>query len=448
MILESLGDKLKAALKKVASAVFIDTRVIDDLVKELQRALLEADVDVELVFEISERIKEKAKEEPRPGISKKEQLIKIVHDELISLLGKGREIQVKDKPLKIMFVGLYGVGKTTSISKVALYYSKRGYKVCMLGLDTHRPAARDQLEQLGEKVKVPVFVDKQEKDPRKIWQKFEQEAKRFDVILIDTAGRHSLDAELEKEIRELKEKIRPQEVILTLSSDIGQATRKVVEGFHKACGTTGIFLTKMDGTAKAGGALAAASITKAPVLFIGTGEKPQDIETFDTTSFISRLLGMGDLQALLEKAKISIDEKDAKKLEQRLEEGKFTLDDLYEQLKAMRKMGPLSKITEMIPGFSNMKLPSDMMQVQESKLKRWGHAMESMTKKEKENPDTITGERIARISKGSAVPTSEIREMLKQYKMVKGFFGMSKGKTMSQKDLQKIARKMGARGGF
>lgn len=443
-MLGALGDKLKAALKKVASAVFVDTKLIDELTRDLQRALLESDVDVELVFQLSERVKEKAREEPKSGISKREQLITIVHDELIDLLGREKkELKIEKKPLKIMFVGLYGTGKTTSISKLALYYSKRGYKVCMLGLDTHRPAAHDQLQQLGEKIKVQTFIDKKEKDPLYIWKKFEEQTKKFDIVIIDTAGRHNLDKDLEKEIKQLTKNINPEEVILTLSADIGQAARSVVEGFHNNCGVTGIFLTKLDGTAKAGGALAAASITKAPVLFIGTGEKPQDIETFDGTSFISRLLGMGDIQALIEKAKIGLEEEEKEKLEKRLEEGKFTLIDLYEQINAMRKMGPLSKIAELIPGFSQVKLPKDLMQVQEGKLERWHHAMESMTEEELENPDTITSSRIARISKGSTVPSGEIREMLKQYKVVKKFFGVTKGKGMSRKNIEKIAKKMG-----
>jgi len=443
MVLGTLGDKLKSALKKVASAVFIDTKLIDELTKDLQRALLESDVDVQLVFQLSEKIKEKARENPPTGLSKKEQLVKIVHDELEELLGKkGEPIKIGKKPHKIMFVGLYGTGKTTSISKLALYYSKRGNKVGMIGLDTHRPAAPDQLKQLGEKIKVQTFIDKEEKNPLKIWQKFESDIKKFDIVLIDTAGRHALDSELEEEIKELTKKIDPQETMLTLSADIGQAARGVVEGFHKNCNITGIFLTKLDGTAKAGGALAAASITNSPVLFIGTGEKPQDIETFDSTAFLSRLLGMGDLQALIEKTKMALEESDTEKLQERLEEGKFTLLDLHEQIGAMQKMGPLSKLTELIPGFSQVKLPKELMQVQEGKLKRWHNAMKSMTKEELENPDTIASSRIARISKGSFVPSGEIREMLKQYKMVKKFFGVTKGKGMGRKEIEKLAKKM------
>ena len=441
MVLDKLGSSLKAALKKVAAAIFVDTRLIDEIVKDLQKALLESDVDVELVFQISERIREKAKKKPAEGISKREQLIQIVYDELTELLGKEKKELVIKKPHKIMFVGLYGSGKTTSIAKLALYYSKRGYKVCMIGLDTHRPAAPEQLQQLGEKIKVQTFISKNERDPLKVWQKYEKQLERFDLILIDTAGRHSLDAELEKEIRELKKNIKPDDIILSLSADIGQAAKKVVHGFHTSCGITGIFLTRLDGTAKAGGALAAANITKAPVLFLGTGEKPQDIETFDSTAFISRLLGMGDLRALLEKTKLALEEKETKKLEKSFEEGKFTLIDLHDQIKAMQKMGPLSKIAELIPGFSQVKLPKDLLQVQEGKLKRWHHAMESMTKKELENPETITSSRMARISKGSAVSSGEIREMLRQYKMVKKFFGITKGKKMSQKALQRIAKK-------
>lgn len=441
-MLDRLGNSLKAALKKLASAVFVNRKVIDELVKDLQRALLGADVDVELVFQLSERIRERAKKEPPVGLSKREQLIKIVHDELSELLGKGKKIDIKKRPHKIMFVGLYGTGKTTSIAKLAFYYAKRGYRTCMVGLDTHRPAAPEQLEQLGEKARVQVFIDKNEKDALKIWKKFRDEVERFDIVLIDTAGRHTLNKKLEEEINILKENIKPQDIILTLSADIGQGARKVIEGFHKACNITGIFLTRLDGTAKAGGALAAASITGAPILFIGTGEKLQDIETFDATSFISRLLGMGDLKSLIEKTKLILEKKEEEKLKKSLEEGKFTLSDLYDQINAMRKMGPLSKIAELIPGFSQIKIPKNLLQVQEDKLKRWKYAMDSMTKDELENPEIINGERISRISKGSHVPASEIREMIKQYKLVKKFLGIGKRK-MKSTDLQKLAKKFG-----
>ena len=443
MVLEKLGEKLRAALKKVASAVFVDTKLIDELVKDLQRALLEADVDVELVFQLSERIKQKAREEPKSGVTKREQLLRIVYDELTELLGKEKkEIEIKEKPSKIMFVGLYGSGKTTSIAKLALYYSKRGYKVCMIGLDTHRPAAPDQLEQLGEKAKVQTFIDKNERDPIGIWEKFFSQLQKFDIILIDTAGRHSLDDELVEEIKELKEKIKPQEIILSLTADIGQAAKQVVEGFHNACKITGIFITRMDGTAKGGGALAAATITKAPVYFIGTGEKIPDIESFNANAFISRLLGLGDLETLLEKTKIVLEEKEKEKLEKRLEEGKFTLHDLYEQISAMQKMGPLSKITELIPGFSQVKIPKELMQVQEDKLKRWRYAMESMTKEELENPENINSSRLARISKGSTIPAGEVRELIKQYKLVKKYFGITKRKQLGKKENEKLAKKL------
>ncbi len=440
-MLDKFGSSIKNALKKVASSIFVDTKVIDELVKDLQRALIEADVDLELVYELSEKIRERARQDPKPGISKREQVITIVHEELSNLLGEKGEIKISRKPYKIMFIGLYGSGKTTSISKAALYFSKRGYKVCVIGLDTHRAAAMQQLEQLAEKAKITAFTDREEKNPSRIWSRYKEKASKFDIVIVDTAGRHTLDAELVKEIKDLRQEIKPDEIILSLQAEIGQAARRLVEEFHKNCSITGIFITKMDGTAKGGGALAAAAVTKAPVLFIGTGEKLQDIETFDPTSFISRLLGMGDLQTLLEKTKLSLDKEEVESIEKRLEEGKFTLTDLYEQLKAMRKMGPLSKLTEMIPGFSQIRIPENLLQVQEEKLEKWKYALESMTKKELENPEILDSSRMSRISRGSFVPISEIREMIKQYRLVKKFFGITKGKKLGKRELEKMAKK-------
>ncbi|MEK6852492.1 MAG: signal recognition particle receptor subunit alpha [Nanoarchaeota archaeon] len=440
-MLDKFGSSIKNALKKVASSIFVDTKVIDELVKDLQRALIEADVDLELVYELSEKIRERARQDPKPGISKREQVITIVHEELSNLLGEKGEIKISRKPYKIMFIGLYVSGKTTSISKAALYFSKRGYKVCVIGLDTHRAAAMQQLEQLAEKAKITAFTDREEKNPSRIWSRYKEKASKFDIVIVDTAGRHTLDAELVKEIKDLRQEIKPDEIILSLQAEIGQAARRLVEEFHKNCSITGIFITKMDGTAKGGGALAAAAVTKAPVLFIGTGEKLQDIETFDPTSFISRLLGMGDLQTLLEKTKLSLDKEEVESIEKRLEEGKFTLTDLYEQLKAMRKMGPLSKLTEMIPGFSQIRIPENLLQVQEEKLEKWKYALESMTKKELENPEILDSSRMSRISRGSFVPISEIREMIKQYRLVKKFFGITKGKKLGKRELEKMAKK-------
>ena len=429
MVLDNLGNKFKEILNKIAKSLFVDDKLINELIKEIQRALLSADVNVNLVSELTKSIKERALKE-KTKLDKRTQLVNIVYEELVKFLGDEKsELEIiKKNPFKIMMVGVYGSGKTTSIGKLCNYYKKRGYKVAALGLDVHRPAAIDQLEQLCSKLRVDCFTDRKEKNPVKIYKEFSDKYSKHDILFIDTAGRDSLDKELIQEIKELNGEINPDEKILVISADIGQAAQELAEGFHKNLGVTSIIVSKLDGTARAGGALTGASATGAKIKFIGVGEKSDDLETFNPKGFVSRLLGMGDLEALLEKAKEVIDEEKAGDIKERLTSGEFNLNDLYEQMMVMKKMGPLNKIMEMIPGFSGMKMPKEALQVQEGKLEKWKTSMDSMTKKEKEFPDLIDGNRIKRISKGSGVPESEIRDLLKQYRMAKKMMKMMKGK--------------------
>ncbi len=429
-MLDKLSSSLKDTLKKITRLVFIDERAINELVKELQRALLQADVNVQLVFNLTKKIKERAlNEKPLKNITQREFIINIVYEELTNFLGKEKSeiIIERKKPFKIMMVGLYGSGKTTTIGKLSKYYSKRNYKVATLGLDVHRPAAPEQLEQLSEQVKVKCFTEKKEKNPLKIYKKFESEYKNYDILIIDTAGRDALSSDLVKEIELLNKEINPDEKILVISADIGQAAQAQAEQFHKSCNISSVIVTKMDGTAKAGGALSACAVTGAKIKFIGIGEKVDALETFNPPGFVSRLLGMGDIEALLEKAKEAISEEQAKDLGNKFLKGEFNLIDLYEQMEAMSKMGPISKVLEMVPGFSQIKLPKDALQVQEGKLKKWRFILDSLTKKELEDPELIDSSRIERIAKGAGVPTSEVRDLLKQYKQAKKLMKMMKG---------------------
>tara|TARA_Y100000310_G_scaffold316947_1_gene369249 strand:- start:5559 stop:6932 length:1374 start_codon:yes stop_codon:yes gene_type:complete len=454
MVLEKLGSALKKGITKISNAIFIDKKLIDEIIKELQRALIEADVNVELVFQLSQKIKKLALDEKIKGIDKKEQLIKLIHDEIENLLGKGKELKLQ-KNTKILFLGLYGSGKTTTISKLGFYYSKRGRKVALLGLDTQRPAAMDQLEQMAKKAKVPVFIDKKEKSPEKIIKKYKKELDKYDLILVDTAGRDGLNKELTKEIKSIEKEIKPDYRILVMPADIGQAAKTQAQEFQKALNIDGVIITRMDGTAKAGGALTACAETNSPVFFIGVGEKVHEIETFDPSSFISRLLGMGDLNALLEKVKSATTEKQQKRIESRLKKGKFTLLDLYSQLESMNQLGSMDKILGMVPGLGNAtkKIPKAQLEKQEQKMKHWKYAINSMTEQEIENPDILEKQtpRISRIAKGSGTTTSEIRELLKQYKLLKEMLGMqnqiasSDGK-IDQKMLQKMAKKFRGKG--
>ena len=435
MVLDTLGSALKDTLKKIAGAVFVNERMVDELVRDIQRALLQADVNVKLVFELTNSIKKRALGEKTPGgMTQREHVIKIVYDELVKFFGEekhGIEIK-KKKPFKIMMVGLYGAGKSTSIGKLAHYYSKRGYKVATVGLDVHRPAAPEQLKQLAEKVRVDCYIDPKEKDPLKIYKTFEKNFGNYDILIIDTAGRDALSKDLIQEIEDVNSLVKPDENLLVISADIGQAAMAQAEQFHKSCGITGVVVTKLDGTAKGGGSLSACAVTKAPIKFIGVGEKIDDLEQFNPSGFVGRLLGMGDLEALLEKAKESIDEGKADDLRKKLVEGDFNLLDLYEQMSAMRKMGPLSKIMEMMPGMGHLKIPKEMLGAQEEKLKHWKIIMDSCTKKELEDPDLIDAGRITRLSKGSGIAAGEIREMLKQYRQSKKLMKMMKGKDPSK----------------
>ncbi|VVB78232.1 Signal recognition particle 54 kDa protein [uncultured archaeon] len=453
-MLGSLGSALKKGFDKIAGAIFLDKKTIELIVKDLQRALIQADVNVHLVKELGDKIKKEAENEKVKGIEKKEHLTKILHDEIQNLLGNEKhELKLeKGKNNKIMLLGLYGAGKTTSSSKLAAYYAKRGFKVAMLGLDVHRPAARDQLEQLGKQIKIPVFFEREEKDPVKTYKKLKPELEKFDLVIVDTAGRHSLDKELIDEIKSLEKEIHPDYVILTIQADIGQAAKKQAHEFQEACNINGVIITRMDSTAKAGGALTACNETKAPVFFIGTGEKANDFETFNPKSFISRLLGLGDLDGLLERVQSAVDESSQKKAKEKLEKGEFNLRDFQEQLKNMGNVGSMSKIIEMIPGLGKAKIPEELLGNQEGKLKKWQHAIDSMTEDEINNPEIIEKQttRIGRIAKGSGTTTAEIRQMLKQYSLLKELatgsgdlenFDPAQG--LSQKQMMKIAKKFG-----
>ena len=451
-MLEKLGEVIRKATDKIANAIFLDKDLVDSIVRDLQRALIEADVNVALVKELSDKIKKSALDERIKGIEKKEHLIKLLHDELLGILGEHKQLKLTEKRNVILLLGLYGSGKTTTISKLGNYYAKRGFRVALIGLDVHRPAAQEQLKQLAEKNKLNYFIDFEEKNPIKILKKFEKQLKDYNLILIDTAGRHSLDKELVKEIKDITKEAKPTESILVIPADIGQAAKKQASEFQDAVNISGVIITRMDSTAKGGGALTACAETKAPVYFIGTGEKINDIEEFSPNSFLSRLLGMGDLETLMEKIKSVTEEKNQKKIQKNLEEGKLTLDDVIEQVKSMSQLGGFEKIKSMIPGFSNInaKIPEGVLESQEAKVARWEHIVKSMTQEEKDNPELLEKQtsRIARIAKGAGVPTSDVRSLLKQYKLLNdvvksGGAGMDMSQGMSQKQMMKFAKKFG-----
>ena len=443
MVLEKLSSSLKETLSKIAKSMLVDERLINELVKDIQRALLASDVNVKLVFELSKSIKERALKEKTPsGITQKEYLIKIVYEELVKFMGdKTSKIEITEKPFKIMMIGLLGSGKTTSVGKIAKYYTKRGNKVCALGLDVYRPAAMDQLEQISKQINITCFIDKKEKNPIKIYKNFEKELNKYDLILIDTAGRHALDRDLIKEIEDLNQTIKPNEKLLVISADIGQAAQSQAKAFHDACNITGVLVTKLDGTARGGGAISACAVSGAPIKFIGVGEKVDDLETFNPEGFVSRILGMGDLETLLEKTRSVISEEEAKDMSKKLLKGEFNFLDLYDQMDKMSSMGSLSKLVDLIPGLSKANIPKDMLEGQEDK-KKWKFILQSCTKKELEDPDLLDPARIQRIANGSGTEVIEVRSLLKQYRQSKKAMKLMKGISNPENmDVEKLMKK-------
>ncbi|MBU3906784.1 MAG: signal recognition particle receptor subunit alpha [Nanoarchaeota archaeon] len=449
-MLERLGEVIRKATNKIANAIFLDKNLVDSVVKDLQRALIEADVNVSLVKQLTDKVKKVALDERLKGIEKKEHMIKILHDELLNILGEYKQLKLQKGQNRIMLLGLYGSGKTTTIAKLGNHFSKRGNKVALIGLDVHRPAAPEQLKQLAEKNKLNYFIDEKEKNPLKIWKSFEKQLEDYDLILIDTAGRHTLDKELISELKELNKTIKPTESILIMPADIGQAAKTQAKEFQEAIKISGVIITRMDSTAKGGGALTACAETNAGVYFITTGEKINDIEEFNPSSFLSRLLGMGDLQTLIEKIKSVTDESQQEKMQKNLEEGKLTLLDVVEQTKSLSSLGGFDKIKSMIPGLGGAKIPENLIENQEAKIAKWQHIIKSMTPEEINNPELLEKQtsRISRIAKGSGVATSEIRALLKQYKMLNEMIKTGSSMDMesgmpSQKQLQKLAKKFG-----
>jgi signal recognition particle subunit SRP54 len=449
-MLEKLGQVLKKATDKLANAIFLDKNLVDGIVRDLQRALIEADVNIPLVKKLSDKIKKAAVDERIKEIDKKEHIIKLLHDELIKILGKEKKLKLKSGQNRIMLLGLYGAGKTTTIAKLGNYFAKRGNKVALVGLDVHRPAAKEQLKQLAEKHKLNYFIDLEENDAIKTYKKFKPKLKEYNVILIDTAGRHTLDKELIKEIKELNKEINPTELILVMPADIGQAAKDQSSQFKDAVDISGVIITRMDSSAKAGGALTACAETNAGVYFITNGEKINDIEEFNPKQFLSQLLGMGDLGALIEKIRSVTNEDEQEKIQKRLEEGKLSLNDVVEQVKSMNSLGGLDKIKGMLPGMGKAKIPDNLLENQQGKIAKWEHIIKSLTPEERENPELLEKQtsRITRVAKGAGVNNSDIRSLLKQYKMLndmmKGGMGdidMSKG--MSQKQMQKLMKKFG-----
>jgi len=429
MSLDRLGSSLTEALKKLFRASVVDEAAVKELVRDIQRALLQADVNVQLVLAISKQIEELAlKEKMPPGISRREHVIKVVYEELTRFVGE-KPVPLKIEPGKrqiIMLVGIQGSGKTTQAAKLARFFQKRGLKPALICADTYRPGAFAQLQQLANRINVPVYGDLKAKDPVKVVSEGLKQFGDKDLIIVDTAGRHKEEKELIKEMKALEQKIKPDEVVMVIDGTIGQQALVQAKTFHEATPIGAIIVTKLDGSARGGGALSAVAATGAPIKFIGTGEKIEDIESFIPSRFVGRLLGMGDLETLLEKVKeaeIKVPEKKAKAILS----GKFTLTDMYEQFEAMKGMGPFRKVLQMLPGMS-YNIPEEMMNTAEDRLQKWRVIIQSMRSEEKENPKMFTSSRVKRVARGSGTSEKEVKELLKQYVMMRKMLKMFKRK--------------------
>lgn len=415
------GGKLNDAFRKLLRLPIVDKKAIEELIKDLQRMFLMADVNVQLVENLSDRIRKRTLKEHRPpGISLRDYTMKVVYDEITNFLGK------KSYPLDIeagksnifLLIGIQGSGKTTSASKLALFFKKKRFKTALVCADTYRPGAYDQLSQLAEKIEVPIYGEPESKDSVRIAKNGVKQFidNKIEAIIVDSAGRHKDEKDLMKEMIKIERTIKPAEIILVIDGTLGQQAAKQAYAFNQATEIGSIFVTKLDGSAKGGGALSAVAATGAPIKFIGLGERVDDIEKFDPKSFVGRLIGIPDLNMILEKikeAEIPI----SKDLQTKFLTGRFTLKDMYDQMKSVRKMGPMGKILQLLG--LGAKMPEGMQEVAEDKLDQWKYIMDSMTAAEMNDPKIINSSRMTRIAKGSGTNHRDVKELVKQYNMVK-----------------------------
>ena len=428
MVLDKLGSNLYNAIQKIIKAPVVDEATVKELVKDFQRALLQADVNVALVMELSQNIQKNALDlKLPPGISRREHIIKVINDELTNFVGENpQELKiVPGKQNVLMLIGIQGSGKTTHSSKLARYFQKRGLKVGVICADTFRPGAYSQLKQLAESINVPFYGEPDTKDPVALSKRGVEHFKDTEIVILDTSGRHKEETALIKEMQQIEAVVNPHEVILVLDGTIGQQATAQASAFKDATEIGSIIVSKLDGNARGGGALSGVAATGAPIKFIGTGEKVDDLEAFVPSRFIGRLLGMGDIEGLIAKVK-EAESPTTEKDVMAMMSGKFSIQDMYNQFEAMQNMGPLQKVLGMIPGMS-YQLPKDEMEGAEGKLEKFKVIIQSMTQKEKDEPKTLNRSRIQRVARGSGTDEREVRELIKQYNNMRKMLKQMKG---------------------
>ncbi len=426
---EALSNKLESIFKRLKGKGLLKEEDVELALKEIRLALLEADVNFKVVKDFVQKVKEKSVgREVLESLTPGQQVIKIVNDELCDLLGRtNSRIQLSpNPPTVIMMVGLHGSGKTTTAAKLARNFRKEGRRPMLVAADLQRPAAIDQLVTLGSQIDVPVFFSKEIKNPVVLCEESIKKSRldAQDVVILDTAGRLHIDDSLMNELKKIKETVSPKEVLLIADAMTGQDAVNIARNFDEQVGIDGIILTKMDGDARGGAALSIRAVTGKPIKFIGVGEKIDMLEPFYPERIASRILGMGDVLSLIEKAQKSFDEKEAEKLQKTIIDESFTFEDLKEQLKKLRGMGPLENILNMIPGFNKIK----NLDVDEKELVKVEAIINSMTKKERRNHTIIDGRRRRRIAMGSGTTVADVNRVIKQYIEMKKMLKMFKGK--------------------
>ena len=439
-MLDNLKNGLRSAIKRIVNSSGIDEELIKELAKDVQRSLLQSDVNVKLVLEITKNLEERSlNETPPPGLSRKDHIVKILYDELSKLLGNDTEFHFKSGQInKVLMLGIQGSGKTTISSKLAKFLTRQGYRVGVIGADTFRPGALVQLRTMCEKSNVEVFGDESSKDSPDIVKRGLKhfENSNLDIILIDTAGRHKEEKDLLNEMKQINKVAVSDLALLVIDGTIGQQCFSQAEAFHETVPVGGIIITKLDSSAKGGGALAASAATGAQVMYLGTGERIDDLEKFSPTRFVGRLLGMGDIQAVLDLANRLEDEADGIRMK-RISSGKMNMEDFYYQLEEVKKAGSFQGLLENMPGLSGM-VKEDQIDKMEDRVETWRYIIQSMNKDEKSDPDILNASRIKRIARGSGWSEHDVKELMKNYKNSKNMMKASKGRQM-----QGFLRKLG-----
>ena len=450
MVLDDLGSSLRGALSNLRGKSRISEEDIDAVVKEIQRSLLSADVDVDLVMELSDSITDRAlEEEPPAGTSARDHVLRIVYEELVALVGDSTDLPLESQT--ILLAGLQGSGKTTTAAKMAWWFETKGLQSAVIQTDTFRPGAYDQAAQMADNADVEFYGDPEKEDPVEIAHEGLAATDGADIRIVDTAGRHALEDDLIAEIEEIASVVDPDNSLLVLDAAIGQGAREQARQFEASIGIDGVAITKLDGTAKGGGALTAVNETDSTVAFLGTGETVQDIERFEPSGFISRLLGMGDLEQLTERVERAMEETtedDDDWDPEDILQGDFTLKDMRKQLQTMNKMGPLDQVMDMVPGMGGGmmdQLPDDAMDVTQERMGTFDVVMDSMTEAELENPRIVGASRIERIARGSGTDEEAVRELIEQHRMMRRTIDQIQG--MGQGDMQRMMNKFGGGSG-